>query len=89
VLRTGGTEVTTVIDETSSGQLTIGVDRVLPQAPLDVDGEGTLVQIFFAVAGSSASTSDLALGANCLLDSQEPPQPQTNVQCVGGTVVLR
>jgi hypothetical protein len=88
-LRNDGAELATLINENAIGEITIGMSRVLVQTGVDIAGPETLLRLEFDIATGTAQTGDVELRADCLLDSQDPPQSIQGVTCVGGTLTVR
>jgi hypothetical protein len=88
LLREGGAEVATLVNENVTGEITVGMARVADTG-VDVDATATLIQLQFDIARGTAASGDVSMSADCLLGSEDPPQPRPGVSCVGGTVTTR
>jgi hypothetical protein len=82
-LGSDGTTIQPIVQQTQSGELTVGLTR-LAATGIDFNGTQLLIRIRFARAASSG-TSTLVFGNNDLLDSMAPPQSITGVQWFGGS----
>jgi len=88
-LRSDGAQVATLINENAIGEITIGTSRVLVDTGVDIVGSETLLRLEFDIGRDTSATGDVALRQDCLLGSEDPPQPRPGVTCVGGTLTVR
>lgn len=95
VLGSDGTALTPAVQLTDEGLVTVGVSRVAALEGIDIDENGgVLVQLFFALSSTVASSGSLTMGDECLqtvdpLAPGDPPEVIPGVTCSGGTLVIQ
>lgn len=87
-LASDGSDVAAVIDELVAGEITIGLSRVAATG-VNITDTQPLLELFFVVDSTSSDTGDLALDNECLLGSEQPPQPKPGLTCSGGTLIVQ
>ncbi len=84
-LGSDGATIQPIVQQTQSGELTVGLTRLGATATgIDFNGTQLLMRIRFVRAASSG-TSTLTFGNNDLLDAMAPPQSIPGVQWFGGS----
>ncbi len=81
-LGSDGTTIQPIVQQTQSGELTVGLTR-LAATGIDFNTTQLLIRIRFSRAAPSG-TSTLTFGNNLLLDAMAPPQSIPGVQWFGG-----
>ena len=85
-LSSDGATIQAIVQETSSGVITVGLTRVASNG-INITGTQELLQLTFARA-SSGGTGVLGFAANTLQDDQTPPQTIPGISWSGGNYVV-